>query len=415
MRTLLMTLVFAPDGVSTAAILTELTSQLRSRGHHVTVVTTTPHYNHDADTLASQPLTRKWRGLLRESRSHGTPVYHVPVRPKGRRVLSRLVDYFKFHAIGTLVAPIVAGRYDVVFAPSPPLTVGLSAMLLGWFRRVPFVYNVQEIYPDIAVSLGLLRNPLLIRSMLWLEGFVYRRATVVVVISDRFRQRLLDKGVPAAKLKVIPNFVDVEFMQPRSRDNAFAREYGLAGKFVVLYAGNVGLTQDFEAMLAAAHALTDRPNVHFAVVGDGARREWLEGEIVRRGLSNVSLLPYQPRNRVPDVYGSAAVCLVPMQAGTAQETFPSKIYTIMASARPAVVAADPDSELSAIVAQVRCGRAVPPGDGPAMANAIRELEGSPDEARACGERGRLYVVERHSPSAVAALYDDLLRGIAASA
>lgn len=412
MRTLLLTLVFAPDGVSTATILTELAARLTSRGHDVSVVTTTPHYNRDPDALAAQPMRSRAGGLLRESESRGTPVLHVPVRPKGTRVLSRALDYLKFHLIGTIAAPFAVQPYDIVLAVSPPLTIGLAGMCLGWFRRVPFVYNVQEIYPDIAVSLGMLRNRALIRALEACERFVYKRAAAVVVISERFRRRLLAKGVPASKLHVIPNFVDVDFITPRPTDNAFAQEHGLAGRFVVLYAGNIGLTQDFERLIEAASLLRDRPDVQVVIVGDGARRDWVAAEVERRALHNISLLPYQPRSRVPDVYATASVGVVPMYANTAEQTFPSKIYTIMAAGRAAVVAAEPESELSSIVREVGCGRAVPPGDANALAAAIGELAAAPDEARMCGARGRAYVAERHSPAAVARQYDDLLRALA---
>jgi colanic acid biosynthesis glycosyl transferase WcaI len=269
-RTLLLTLVFAPDGVSTATILTELASRLRGLGHRLSVHTTTPHYNHDADARRAQPLRPKWGSLLFESDCRGIPVYHARVSAKGKKIFARVMDYLTFHVMSTLSSLVLGGAYDVVLAPSPPLTTGLFAAFLAMLRSAPLIYNVQEIYPDIAVSMGLLRNRLLIRILEGLERFIYRRAHTVVVISDKFRDRLLEKGVPERKIHVIPNFVDVEFIQPAPRGNAFAAEHGLEDRFVVLYAGNIGLTQDFETMLAAAKKLEALKDVCFLVVGDGA-------------------------------------------------------------------------------------------------------------------------------------------------
>lgn len=405
---LLLTLVFAPDGVSTAVLMTELALELRALGHEVTVLTTTPHYNIDREARALQPLKPRWGGLLYRSDCQGIPVYHTSIPVKGDRVGARLLDYARFHAISTVAGLTIAGDYHVILAPSPPLTVGLSAWLLGLACRAPFIYNVQEIYPDVAVSLGLLRNRRIIWLLEQLERFVYARARAVVVISEWFRRALLRKGVPADKLHVIPNFVDVDFVQPGPRDNEFARQHGLNGQFVVLYAGNIGLTQGFETIVEAARALAVVPDLRFVIVGDGARRAWLEQHLATLGLDNITLLPYQPRSVVPQIYASSDVCLVPLKKGTAQGTFPSKIYTIMASGRPAIVSVDADSEAVWVVQQAQCGLAVPPDDPNALAQAILRAYQERGTLHTYGENGRRYVVQHHSRQAVARQYHELI-------
>lgn len=407
-RILLLTLVFAPDGVSTSVLLTELALELQRRGHQVEVLTTTPHYNVDAEARARQPLTVRWRGLLAASCLAGIPVWHVAIPAKGNRVGARLLDYLRFHAVSLLAGMSVIERPDVILAPSPPLTIGIVAWLLGLLRRAPFVYNVQEIYPDVAVSLGVLKNRAAIRSFEGLERFIYRRARRVTVISEWFRRRLLDKGVAAAKLQVIPNFVDTEFIQPGDRCNPFAQEHALEDKFVVQYAGNLGLTQGLETILAAARLLQDLPAVRFLIVGDGARRPWLEAQLAQQPSANVLLLPYQPRSRVPQIYAASDLCLVPLKRGTAQETFPSKIYTIMAAGRPVIASADPDSELAWVVEEAGCGWATPPDDAQALAETIRTAYHQRNSLSSMGRRGREYVVKHHSLAAVAAQYDALI-------
>ena len=326
-------------------------------------------------------------------------------------MLGRILDYGVFHTISAIVALTRIGSYDLILAPSPPLTIGLSAWLLSLMRRVPFIYNVQEIYPDVAVSLGVLRSRLAIRAMESLERFVYNRAPVIAVISDFFRQRLLAKEIPDEKIKVIPNFVDTEFMKPGAPRNSFAKSHGLEDKFVVLYAGNIGLTQNFENLLSAARRLTRIPDISLLIVGEGTRRPWLEAQLHSIEYPNVMLLPYQPRSVVPQIYACSDVSLVPLKCGTAKNTFPSKIYTIMAAGRPVIVAADKDSELNWLVKETGCGWAVPPDNDEELARAIEHAY----EQRSClvqkGKLGRKYVMENHSRQAVARQYDKIIRKV----
>ena len=280
-RILLHTLVFAPDGVSTAYLMTDLARQLQRRGHQVTVLTTTPHYNVLPDALAAQPMRRRWGGLLAESTVEGVRVLHVRMAPKGSKIWRRALDFIWFHVASVAASVRTVGAYDIVLAPSPPLTIGVVAWLQGVLRGVPAVYNVQEIYPDFAVNQGMLRRPAVIRLWRWLERFVYARSAAVVPISEWFARTIRTRGVPEEKLVVIPNFVDTELYRPLPRDNAFAREHGLVDRFTVLYGGNIGLSQDWESFLHAAERLRDHP-IDFVVVGGGAR----EGSPPRRSTAD---------------------------------------------------------------------------------------------------------------------------------
>ncbi len=410
-KILILSLVFPPDGVSTSTLYGELAEGLKSLGHDITVLTTTPHYNEDKEALIRQPLERKLSGLYYKSNFNGIPVIHAPIPMKGTRVAIRMIDYARFHVISTIAGLMLMDDFDIILTPSPPLTIGLSAWLLGKFHKNHFIYNVQEIFPDIAVNLGLLRNRNMIRLFERLELFIYDKAAVVVVISEWFRKRLLTKGVPKEKIKVIPNFTDTEFIKPKNRQNNFSITYNLENKFVVLYAGNIGLTQNFENILAAARRLKHLKDLCLLIVGDGARSSWLKNQLKREDFLNIKFLPYQPRSVISDMYASSDVCLVPLKGGTAQETFPSKIYTIMAAGRPALVAADLDSELSWLVKESGCGWAVPPDDEQALSNTIENLYKRRDEITGKGELGRKYVEKYHSRHAVAKHYDSLIRQI----
>lgn len=410
-KILILSLVFSPDGVSTATLISELARELSGVGGQITVLTSTPHYNLELEARKRQPLQKKWGGVYSRSDYFGMPVYHASVPQKGEGVGSRLLGYIRFHLISTLVGLFLREKFDLILVLSPPLTIGLSAWIISRVKRIPFVYNVQEIYPDIAVQLGILKNPFIIKLMETIEIFVYQKAHRITVISELFKQNLIDKGVNANKIQVIANFVDLEFILPGLKSNQFSTSQGLSDKFVVLYAGNFGLTQDFETVLSAAGELKGIKEVHFLIVGGGVKKTWLESKIKDEKLDNVTLLPYQPRSMIPDLYAAADVCLIPMLKGADQGTFPSKIYTIMAASKAVIASAAGDSELAQTTRTAENGWVILTGDSMELAETIQEAYQNPGQTRIMGEKGREYVAAKHSPEIIAQQYDDLFREI----
>jgi colanic acid biosynthesis glycosyl transferase WcaI len=411
-RVLVLTLLFPPDGVSTAQIVGDLVIDLATHGHELTVFTTTPHYNRDVVAETLQPLRNWWGPVLRRSTYHGVPVYHVRVPRKGRSVVMRLVAWSVFHAVSTIASFAYGPGTQLIFAPSPPLTMGLNAWLIGRLKRCPFIYNVQEIYPDIAISLGALRNRALIRLAFSLERFVYSRAAAITVIAPRMRERLLTKGVPERKLKVIPNSVDLAQMSLKARDNAFAREYGLLDGFIVSYAGNLGPAQGLETVLDAAAQLQTSDGPLIVFIGGGIFEATLRARIAALHLTNVRLLPHQPYARVPEIYAASDICLVPQAAGTGSEAIPSKIYRIMACGRPVIATADAHSDLAHLVNESGCGEVVLPGDPAALASRIKDAIDHPQRWAARGAEGRAYVERHYSRTAIARVYEALISAVA---
>jgi glycosyltransferase involved in cell wall biosynthesis len=399
--------VFSPDGVSTAYIMTDLALELKRLGHSVTVLTTTPHYNINQTALEGQPMKKRWAGLLYYSECGGVPVWHVKLPMKGSRVWARAVDYVRFHMLSLMASLYTIGPQDVVIATSPPLTIGVISWLLGVRWHAPSVYKVAEVYPDLAIRQGVIRGKIMVGIMCWLEQLVYSRSAMIVPIADQFRDVIRGRGVPDQKLLTIPDFVDTDLYRPLPRDNPFAKKHGLLEDFIVLYGGNVGIVQDWESVLFAAETLSSLP-IRFVIVGDGARWAWLSDEIAKRGLQNVKLLGYQSKDLMPQINASCDVAIIPMTRTGAQDGFPSKIYTNLASARPVIVSADQNAEMAAIVKRVGCGRVVPPEDPQAFADAVlsafRERELLPAE----GERGRKFVEKDYSKEAIARKYDALI-------
>jgi colanic acid biosynthesis glycosyl transferase WcaI len=403
MRVLILSLYFAPDVAANAVIMTELAEELAALGHEVTVVTAFPHYEGNV-------IDEHYRGKLieKEDRDAITIIRtYLYTSHNKESTLVRFLNYVSFNVLSTL-AGLFSGPQDVVLVPSPPLTIGLSAFTISLFKGIPYVYNVQDIYPDVVIKLGILTNRRVIRFSRWLERFVYRQASRITVLSEGFKRNLLGKGVPEEKLTVIPNFVDTGFIRPLPRHNGFRDRFDLDGQFVALYAGNVGHSQDLENVLACAERFEDQDDVTFVVVGNGSRRPYLEDLAGAMELSNVRFIPFQPREDVPKIYAAADVCLVPLKENIALDSVPSKAYTIMASGRPIVASVDRGSDAWNLVEQAECGVCVEPEDPQALAQAIRRLYDNPDLRERLGRNGREHVVAHYTPKAVARRYDELL-------
>jgi colanic acid biosynthesis glycosyl transferase WcaI len=407
-RILILSLVFPPDGVSTAQLMGEIAVDLRGAGHDVSIVTTTPHYNRDETAEAGQPLSWGRFRILKRSTFHGMPVLHVPVPRKSGRILPRLLSWGWFHLASTLAASFMLGRPDVILAPSPPLTIGVSAWIVAVLRRSRFVYNVQEIYPDVAVNLGALKNPRLIRPLLQLERFVYDRASVVTVIGQGMRSRLVEKGVSPEKVRVIPNFVDLGDLRSVPKDNEFARRWGLHDRFVVSYAGNMGPAQGLEVLIQAAVLLREERGIRFLLMGNGSVRGEIEASVERLGLDNVLLLNHQPYEMVPQIYGASDLCVVPLVQSTGADAAPSKVYRIMACGRPVLALTAAASDLAAVVTTSGSGWVVDSDDAADVAASIREVYLNPDRARACGSAGRSFVEQYHARERITRMYEDVL-------
>lgn len=389
MKILVISLYYTPDQCqSNGPIIRALCDDWTQAGHDVTVLTSFPHYGLDAvwPEYRGRWFEHDQVGRVRVQRSY----IFVPGRRSG---LGRMLNYLSFNLSSTL-AGLFTGKQDVIFVMSPPLTIGVTAYLLGLIKRIPYCYNLQDIWPEAAVKLGMLRGRRLIGFFEALERFIYRHSRRVFAISAEFKQNLIGKGVAAEKIEVIPNFVDAEFIRPLPKTNDFSVAHELTDKYVVLYAGNIGLSQGLEAILAAAEALRARGEIVFLIVGQGSCRDELMIDAKRRGLTNVRFLPLQPEADVPRVYAACDVALIPLRRGITEHSVPCKTYSIMAAGKPFIAGVDAGSNVAELAQAVGCGVCVPPEDGRALAAAVLRMQAEPDAARVMGRKGRAHV-ERH--------------------
>jgi colanic acid biosynthesis glycosyl transferase WcaI len=275
-------------------------------------------------------------------------------------------------------------------------------------HRAPYIYNVQEIYPDIAVRLGAVRNRWVIDLLYRLETFVYSKASAVTVIASRMREQLLQKGVSKDKVHVIPNFVDVSDLVPLKKDNYFSRKHNLYGKFVVSYAGNMGPTQGLEHFIDAAKLLREEVGICFLMMGDGILREVLRQRIERYILEEFVFLPYQQYSLMGQAYAASDLCLVPQAIETGFEAVPSKVYRIMACARPVLAVTDQNSDLARLVSEASCGAFVLPASVEVLAEMIMRAHQNQQQWQEMGIAGREYVVRHYARETVTNQYHELI-------
>jgi len=398
---------FAPDVAPTGEVMTQIAEQLVARGHRLHVVTSLPWYQHHA-------IEPGWggRAVRHDDTEWGRITRVHPFPTDKRNIPARGLAFAGFTALSGLAAGTSRSRPDAVLAMSPPLTLGAAGWAAARAHRVPFVFNIQDVFPDVAVELGAITNPKVIAAASWLERETYLRADAVTVLSEDLKANVAAKiarrrgpAGSADKVRVIPNFIDTDWIRPGERENGYRREFGLEGKTVVMYAGNVGLSQSLDLVLAAATHFAHDPQVVFVINGGGSARIGLEEAAA--GLPNVRFVDMQPKARLPEVAAAADLHVVPLRTGLARSSVPSKLYTILASGRPVVASVDPGTEVARTVVDAGAGLAVPPDDAEAFTKAIERLVQAPAEAAAMGEAGRRFVERWASPAAVAESYEQL--------
>jgi len=402
---------FAPDLAPTGEVMTSIAMELVRRGHRLHVVTSLPWYRrHDVEP--------GWDGqLIRHEDTEWGRISRVHPFPTDKRnIPARALAFGGFTLLAAIESLVARDRPDIVLAMSPPLTLGAAGWAVARGRRVPFVFNIQDVFPDVAVELGLLTGKRVIAAASWLERMSYLHADAVTVLSedlaDNVRAKVaLSGGKRAGRVVVIPNFIDTEWIRPGEPDNAYRHEYGLAGKRVVMYAGNVGLSQSLDLVLDAAVALAHEDDVVFVVNGGGAARPELERRAA--GLGNVRFIDMQPKPRLPEVLAAGDIHVVPLRRGLARSSVPSKLYSILAAGRPIVASVDAGTEVARSLEQAGAGLAVGPDDAEAFTKALRRLLEAPSEASAMGMAGRRWVEQWLSPAAVAERYEQLFEQLVA--
>jgi colanic acid biosynthesis glycosyl transferase WcaI len=397
---------FAPDVAPTGEVMTAIAGALAERDHRLHVVTSLPWYRHHA--VEPEWSGRPWRT---EATDWGWITRLHPFPTDKTNIPARAVAFAGFTGMAAVTGALTRIRPDVVMVMSPPLPLGLAGWLAAASRGAPFVFNVQDVFPDVAVELGAIRDRRVIAAASALERFLYRRADAVTVLSEDLRDNVTAKlaGHRPERVRVIPNFVDTDRIRPAERLNAYRTEFGLGARTVVMYAGNVGLSQSLDLVVEAARRLCDRDDVVFVINGGGSAREALIRSAA--GLPNIVFVDMQPRERLPEVLAAADLHLVPLKRGLARSSVPSKLYSILAAARPVLASVDAGTEVASTVERAGAGLTVPPEDPDAFCDALLRLIDDPAGRAAMGASGRAFVEGWVSPSAVAGAYEALFEEV----
>ncbi len=402
MKLLLLCPHFEPDlHAATGEVMTTLVHSLADRGHHIDVVTSLPWYRGHA-------VHEGWRGRpwRVEDADHGRIIRVWPFPVDKNNIPARAIGFGGFT---TLVAgaALTLDRPDLVMGMSPPVFLGDAAWLAAKRFRVPFVFNVQDIFPDVAVDLGALNNKRVINAARAHERSLYRRADAITVLSTDQQRNVQSKLDPADgdKVRIIHNFADTQKVRVVDRATTYRAEHDLGDKQIVMYSGNVGLSQSFDLVRAAADRFADRRDVHFVINGEGAARASVDEWAAER--PNVTVSDFAPREAVSEVLGAADLHLILLKRGLAQSSTPSKMYGILAAARPVLASIDAGSEVELTIDAAGAGRAVPPEDEAAFLAALDEMLADPAALGEMGRSGRAHLAESYSPAAQAAAFDDL--------
>ncbi|MGV8073275.1 MAG: glycosyltransferase family 4 protein [Syntrophobacteraceae bacterium] len=375
-----------------------------ANGHRFSVIAS------DLSYLTGEP-TLHATGLVEVQNLDGVRVLRAYTYPSlHRSFVWRVVSFISF-MLTSIYASLRAGRVDMVMGTSPPIFQAVSAWVVSRLRRRPLLLEIRDLWPEFAIDMGVLKNPLLIWVSRKLEIFLYTQAKHLLVNSPAYRDYLVSKGVPPAKITLIPNGVDAGMFDPLIRGNELPKLWGDKGKFLVTYAGALGMANDIPTLLRAAALLSDDSRIHFILLGDGKERDNLE--VMARGLdlTNVTFGGAIPKSRVPEALAASDACLailkdIPMF----RTTYPNKVFDYMAAGRPTILLID--GVIRDVVESANAGIFVPPGDEVALAEAVRKLSRNRKKARAMGKAARAYVVEHFDRRKHADQFVELIRRIA---
>ena len=394
-RLLVLNQYYWPGYEATAHLLHELCSQLVSE-FDVTVITGMLH------------LPGVKPGI---TYADGVKVVRVGSTAYERSRLGRRGLNYLTYLARALVAGIRSERPAVILCWTDPPMVADVGLVLARRFRVPLVVASQDVFPEIAVELNRLTQPFLVGVLRKLVHFYLARADRVVAIGQTMRSRLQEKGAPAERLRVIPNWVDTTRLRPEPRDNDWARAHGLDDKFVVMHSGNVGHAQNLDMLVRASTLLRDLDDLAIVIIGTGARHAELVGLAQRLETDAVRFLPYQPRDVLGSSLSSADVHVVGLAKGLSGYVVPSRVYGIMAAGRPLIVAAEQSSETVQIVQSTGAGVVVEPGRVDLLAAALRDAHAGRYDLAEMGRRARAYAEEEADRTVAVGRYRDVLHEV----
>ena len=411
-KILIHSIVFSPDGVSTAYLYNDIALKFKEIGYEVVVLTTTPHYNAVVSELKKQPLRERALGLYYESNFRGIKVKHV-YQKKYKSTIRRLLGFVYWHIVSFVIA-LFEKKVDLILSPSPPLTIGLLNVIIAKLKGTKVIYNVQEIYPDLLIEEGGLKSNVVISFLKWMERIVYNHSSAVTTIDRIFYETIVSRFKDKTKLHVIPNFVDTDIYKPIEKESLELDKdlFPDTKSIKIMYAGNIGHAQDWEPLIALADELKEDA-VEFFVIGEGAMKDKLLQEKADRGLKKLHIIPYQPRELMPSLIAYSDLQFIFMAPQTEGHGFPSKVYTIMACAKPLVVCSGENTPIINFLNDKDCAFLVTKKDLQFKVNSIANFSRNTPktELERMGKNGYVNIANNYSKEKVTGEYAELVKSL----
>ena len=405
MKVLTFCSYFEPEIAASMYLTTNLFEDAAESGLEVELFAPTPTRGVDKETV------QKYKKIKYEERCGGKlRIHRFAMMQEGKKTLGRALRYILLNL--AFVWKGLRTKADVMFIDSTPPTQGFMAAFLKKVKRIPIVYNLQDIFPDSLVHTGLsTENSLAFKIGRWMENVTYRNADKIIVISEDFKENIMAKGVPEDKIEVVYNWVDEQAVYRVERENnPLFEDYGLdKEKFYVAYSGNIGLTQNMDLLVDVAERLQTQPDIGFVLVGDGAYLETLKQRIAEKGLKNITLLPFQPYSAIANVFSLGDAGLIISKGGVGANSVPSKTWSYMAAKTPLLVSFDSESELVKFTKENDCGVCVPPDDADALCEAILAMKDDKEKRLQQGKNGRTFIDGNLSRRVGTGRYIDVIR------
>ena len=381
----------------------ELASHCVKQGHKFTIVAS------DLSYLSGKRAVKE-RKLISKQNLRGIKVLRSFTYPSLHRSFIWRVFSFISFMLTSIWAAMKADRPDLVMGTSPPIFQAVSAGLVAKIKRCPFLLEIRDLWPEFAIDMGVLTNPVLIKLSRWLEKFLYARATHILVNSPAYRDYLIKKGIESDKIAFISNGVDTNIFNGNANGDSVRHEIGLNEKFVVTYAGALGLANDIQTILRAAERLQENDRICFLLVGDGKERRNLESTARKMNLKNVIFSGSRSKADMPGILAASDVCTATLQnIPMFTTTYPNKVFDYMAAGKPTILAID--GVIRNVIESSNGGVFVQPGNDEAFAKAVQELEKDRAKANEMGKAARQYVVKHFDRKQQAKQFIELVENL----
>ncbi len=404
MRILFLSHYFPPEVNAPASRTFEHCRYWVAAGHDVTVVTCAP--NHPQGIVYQGYRNR----LFQRERRDGINVIRLWTYVTANEgVLKRTLNYLSY-MVSVIIAIPWLPKSDVVISTSPQFFNGLAGYVVSRIKRTPWALEIRDLWPESILTVGAIRNKMIIRLLSFLESFAYRKADRIVAVTDAFKVYMVNKGIPPEKIEVIKNGVDLKFFRSASQDDELAAQIGAQGKFVVSYVGTLGMAHHLETVLEAAKRLEGQKDILFVMAGDGAERKKLLSQAERMALRNVTILGQVPKEKMPALWSLTNISLVLLKKSNLFRTvIPSKIFESMAMKKAVVLGVEGESR--EIIQQARAGIWFEPENSDELVTGILRLYNAPDLCMELGNNGRRYVEQYFDRSTLAKRFERLMMGM----